>query len=52
MAELAGSIPPEELSERAYALYEQFRPEIPRGRAGWGAAGELDLDRIGALVRK
>jgi len=27
-------------------LYEQFRPKIPEGKKGWGAAGQLDLDHI------
>ena len=37
-----------ELVEKAYALYEKFRPEIPPGKKGWGASGKLDLD----LIRK
>jgi hypothetical protein len=37
-----------ELAEKAYALYEKFRPEIPPGKKGWGASGKLDLD----LIRK
>ena len=37
---------------RAFALYEEFRPEIPAGTKGWGAKGELDLDRIDALAKK
>ena len=28
-----------ELAERAYALYERFRPEIPPGKKGWRASG-------------
>jgi len=51
MAELAQAFPPEDLSERAYPLYERFRPEIPGGKRGWGAQGELDLDVIRALSR-
>jgi hypothetical protein len=47
MSGLASSMPLEELSRRAYALYENFRPEIPAGTRGWGAAGILDLERIG-----
>lgn len=45
---LGASYPPERLADVAFALYEQFRPQIPSGKAGWGAAGELDLE----LVRK
>ena len=50
MAELAGRFPPEELAERAYALYERFRPEVPAGQRGWGAKGVLDLDRLAELA--
>lgn len=51
MAALAASREPEELARDAYALYEDFRPAIPAGEAGWGAAGVLDLKRIRALAR-
>ena len=44
MRDLAESFEPEELSDRAYSLYERFRPVIPKGRRGWGAKGDLDLD--------
>lgn len=50
MQALARSMKPGELAERAYSLYEAFRPAIPAGKKGWGAAGELDLDRIRALA--
>lgn len=50
MRELARSLPPAELAEEAFHLYEAFRPRIPAGRRGWGAAGVLDLDRIRALA--
>lgn len=46
MAELAAAYPPEELNRRGFRLYESFRPAVPAGERGWGAAGELDLDRI------
>jgi hypothetical protein len=52
MANLAGALPPRELAARAYALYEKFRPEIPPGVSGWGAAGVLDLDAIELLVNE
>ncbi len=48
MLEFAKSLPPSKLAEKAYALYEKFRPEIPPGEKGWGASGKLDLD----LIRK
>ena len=34
----------------AFRLYEQFRPAIPEGEAGWGAKGVLDLETIEALA--
>jgi hypothetical protein len=49
---LAQAYPPQELEQRAYALYEQFRPSIPEGKIGWGAAGELNLERIRKLAKK
>jgi len=48
---LARSLPPAELAERGFSLYEGFRPEVPPGRRGWGAAGELHLERIRAQAR-
>jgi hypothetical protein len=37
------------LADVAYSLYERFRPEIPEGKKGWGAKGELDLGLIQCL---
>src|SRR5512138_2790268 len=48
---LARSYSPRELENRAYDLYEKFRPEIPEGKKGWGAKGELDLDYIRSLAK-
>jgi hypothetical protein len=50
MRDLAESFEPEELSDRAYSLYERFRPVIPKGKRGWGAKGDLDLDLIRSLA--
>jgi hypothetical protein len=50
MERLARSTPPHDLASQAYALYEDFRPAIPAGAGGWGAKGNLDLDRIRALA--
>ncbi len=50
MERLAASLSPDELNRRGFGLYEAFRPAIPAGARGWGAAGELDLDRITALA--
>ncbi len=46
MRALARSRSPSEIAQEAYALYEQFRPDIPAGRKGWGAQGTLSLDAI------
>ena len=51
MKELAKSLTPSELAEKAYSLYEKFRPEIPPGKKGWGASGKLDLDGIRKLAQ-
>lgn len=51
MRTLARSLPAGELARRAYALYEAFRPAIPAGVRGWGAAGTLDLARIRAAAQ-
>jgi len=50
MTELANSRDPEEIASEAYRLYEQFRPDIPAGAAGWGAAGTLNLTHIRRLA--
>jgi hypothetical protein len=52
MAVLAGSLPPRDLTVQAYALYEKFRPEIPAGVSGWGAAGVLDFNAIEELSKR
>jgi hypothetical protein len=49
MAELAASLEPDELGQRGFRLYEAFRPAVPAGERGWGAAGELDLGRVHGL---
>jgi hypothetical protein len=49
---LAQTYPPRELEQRAFKLYEQFRPSVPEGTAGWGAAGELNLQHIRSLAKK
>jgi hypothetical protein len=51
MVELARSFPPKELTDRAFALYEAFRPAVPKGEKGWGVAGELDLALLSRLQR-
>ena len=51
MTKLARSLSPRALAGRAYALYEEFRPSVPAGVRGWGAAGTLDLDRLARLAK-
>ncbi len=48
---LAKAYEPEALAKQAFALYEAFRPKVPEGTRGWGAAGELDLGQIRSLAR-
>ena len=50
MEKLAKAYTPKQLAVEAYGLYEKFRPEIPEGKKGWGAKGELDLNYIRALA--
>jgi hypothetical protein len=50
MEKLAKAYHPKQLESRAYGLYEKFRPEIPEGKKGWGARGELDLEYIRSLA--
>lgn len=38
--------PQVESTIRAMVLYESFRPDVPRGKAGWGQAGMLRLGRV------
>ncbi len=51
MEELARSQKPEVLAARAFALYAQFRPQIPDGVKGWGTKGKLDFDLIRSLAK-
>ena len=46
MEGLAATLPPEELNRVGFRLYDQFRPDVPLGAEGWGAKGELRLERI------
>jgi hypothetical protein len=50
MRDLAKAFRPEQLSTNAFSLYEAFRPAIPAGVRGWGAKGNLDIDRIRSLA--
>jgi hypothetical protein len=50
LEDLARAYTRDQLETDAYGLYEQFRPPIPEGQKGWGAAGLLDLERIRRLA--
>jgi hypothetical protein len=52
MRRLAKSLPPKELAEQGFQLYERFRPAIPEGVKGWGAKGTLDLGLIERLAKQ
>jgi hypothetical protein len=52
MQKLARTYKPNELAQRAFRLYERFRPAIPEGKKGWGAKGELDLEVIEGLAKE
>jgi hypothetical protein len=50
MRDLTKAFRPDQLLKSAFGLYEQFRPAIPEGVRGWGAKGNLDIDRIRSLA--
>jgi hypothetical protein len=53
MRRLAARVGPSTLAadpQRAYALYERFRPAVASGAAGWGAAGDLRLADLALLA--
>ncbi|MGH2619219.1 MAG: hypothetical protein ACRDHG_01440 [Anaerolineales bacterium] len=52
MEALAQSFDPKALEAQAFPLYEKFRPQIPEGTRGWGAAGELDLGQLRRLAKR
>ena len=52
MQKLARAYTPQGLAHNAYRLYERFRPDIPAGKKGWGAKGDLDLGLVGRLAKE
>jgi hypothetical protein len=50
MRDLAKAIPREQLLKSGFSLYEKFRPAIPEGVKGWGAKGNLDIERFRSLA--
>ncbi len=51
MESLAKAYSAAQIESVAFSLYEKFRPEVPEGKKGWGAKGELDRDRIASLAK-
>lgn len=51
MEELAKSREPDALAKVAFPLYEAFRPDIPADDPGWGAKGQLNLEKIRQLCK-
>ena len=41
----------EELSQNGYQMYCKFRPEVPKGKAGWGKSGTLHVHNILSLMQ-
>ena len=50
MQAAATLLPPEELNRVGFRIYEGLRPEVPLEAEGWGAKGELQLERIGTTA--
>lgn len=40
----------EELDQRAFGMYEDFRPGIPPGQSGWGRKGQLNLETVKSAI--
>jgi len=51
LAALAETFDPEELNASAMNVYMRLRPNVPKGREGWGKAGLLETEAIEALIR-
>ena len=50
LAKLAETFEPEELDRAAMDVYMRLRPNVPKGRDGWGKAGLLETEKIDALI--
>ena len=51
MKELADSFTEDQIGDEAYHLYEEFRPTVAQGKAGWGSKGRLEFDRLRELKK-
>ena len=52
LIELAAIFDPAELDREAMSIYMRLRPNVPKGREGWGQAGLLDTDKLVVMIRK
>jgi len=50
LAALAETYDPEELESQAMDLYMRLRPNVPKGKKGWGKEGLLDTGEIERLT--
>jgi hypothetical protein len=46
MEALAALLPPEELNRVGFRRYDGSRPDLPADAEGWGAKGEVRIERI------
>lgn len=42
----------EDIRERGFHMYEQFRPNVKPGTSGWGRKGELDIEKVKSVVEE
>ena len=40
----------DELDRKAFHMYEDFRPSVPKGQKGWGKKGQLNLGSVKSAV--
>ena len=50
LTQLANTYEPNELDRAAMDIYMRLRPNVPKGREGWGKAGLLDTAAIDRLL--
>lgn len=42
----------EELNQRAFKMYEEFRPDVKKRQKGWGRKAELRLEKVRSAVER
>ena len=40
-----------DFNERAFKMYERFRPSVPKGGKGWGRKGELNIAEVEGVTQ-